>query len=143
MPTSTEHTLSFLGQRAQILVRGEDTDGRVDMVELTCTPGDQPPLHVHHDQEESWYVLAGEMTVYLPGEERVLRAGDFLMAPRGVPHTYRAVDEGVRTIVQSTPAGFAAFVEVVSDTITEPGAELDAAATGHGITLLGPPGTRP
>jgi quercetin dioxygenase-like cupin family protein len=146
----------FFNQLAEILIRGEETDGRVDMIEMTNSPGDWPPLHVHHDQDETWYVLEGEITVYTPGAERVLRAGDFLLAPRGVPHTYRTGDEGARTIVQSSPAGFAAFVEAVSRPADAPvppppagpptpeqAAQVAAVAAEHGIELLGPPGTRP
>jgi quercetin dioxygenase-like cupin family protein len=138
----------FFNQLATILMHGDDTNDRVDMVEMTNPPGDWPPLHVHHDQEETWYVLEGEITVYTPGEERVLRAGDFLLAPRGVPHTYRTGDAGARTIVQSSPAGFAAFVDAVSqpepsEPTPEQAAHVAAVAAEHGIELLGPPGARP
>jgi quercetin dioxygenase-like cupin family protein len=147
----------FLRDLVTILVRGEETDGRVDMLETTKPPGDEPPLHVHHDQVEAFYVLEGEVTLFLPArEQRTLRAGEFALAPRGVPHSYRAGDRGARALVQTSPAGFAAFVEKVSVPADAPvlpspagpptpeqAERLTAAAAEHGIEILGPPGTRP
>jgi quercetin dioxygenase-like cupin family protein len=146
----------FFHDLVTIHLRGEDTDGRVDMVESTKPPHDEPPLHIHHDQDESFYVLEGEVTLILPGEEHVLRAGDFMLAPRGVPHTYHAGAAGARALVQSSPAGFAAFVERVSRPAdgaslpapSEPptpaqAAQVAAIAAEHGIEILGPPGARP
>lgn len=146
----------FLQNLAVVHLRGEDTDGRVDMVEITMPPGDQPPLHVHHGHSESFYVLEGEMTLYLPERERTLRAGDFTVAPAGVAHTYLAGTEGARALVQSSPAGFGAFVErtsvpatsaelppLMSPPTPEQAAQLGAVAAEHGIEILGPPGLRP
>jgi uncharacterized RmlC-like cupin family protein len=120
-------------------------------------PGDEPPLHVHHDHEEGFHVIEGELTLYLPGgDARVLGPGDFLLAPRGVPHTYQTGAEGCRVVVTSSPAGFEAFVERMSvpadaPVLPEPAgpptpeqaAQLAAVAAEHGIEILGPPGARP
>jgi len=159
MPVQTtprSQLLWFLSDLAVIHVRGEDTGGRLGIVEITMPPGDEPPLHIHHDHEEIFCVLEGELTLYLPGEERTLRAGDVFVAPRGIPHIYRAGDTGARALVESAPAGFEAFVEAVSipagaAALPEPGApptpeqidQLTAAAAAQGIELVGPPGSRP
>ncbi len=55
------------------------------MVEMLAPPGDQPPLHRH--QDEGFYVLEGELSLWAGDEHVVLRAGQFANAPRGVPHT--------------------------------------------------------
>jgi quercetin dioxygenase-like cupin family protein len=145
----------FFNDLVKVIVRGEDTDGRFDMIESLKPAGDEPPLHVHHDQDEMFYVLEGEVTIFLPGEERTLRAGEFMLAPRGIPHTYRAGDGGARSLVQTSPAGFGAFVEAVSrpadaavlpqpaQPTPEQAAHVAAVAAEHGIELLGPPGARP
>jgi len=57
------------------------------MVEMLAPPGDQPPLHRHHDEDEGFYVLEGELSLWAGDEHVVLRAGQFANAPRGVPHT--------------------------------------------------------
>ena len=159
MPVQTTprpQPLWFLSDLAVIHVRGEDTGGRVGIVEITMPAGDEPPLHIHHDHDEIFCVLEGELSLYLPGEERTLRAGDVFVAPRGIPHIYRAGAAGARALVESVPAGFEAFVEAVSApadaaVLPEPGApptpeqidQLTAAAAEQGIELIGPPGSRP
>ena len=138
-PTRVE-TIPFLGARARILAEGDDL-GLVEMLDMPA--GDMPPLHVHHEQNEGFYVLDGELTVFLPGREVLLRAGDCLLAPRGVPHAYRVGDTPARALVLSSPGGFEAFVRAVASLPeVDPGA-LAVTATEHGIEILGPPGTLP
>lgn len=142
--TSTSSQLDFLGARARIVAGGEDTDGRLGLVDmLEVPPGDMPPLHVHHESDEGFYVMEGELTLYTPGAERTLRAGEFLLAPRGIPHTYRVGDEPVRMLVVSQPAGFERFVADVAKLEAPAPDALAAIAAEHDIEILGPPGTLP
>ena len=76
--------------------------------------GEMPPLHVHRDEDEGFYCLGGEITLYLPGESVTLRAGDFILAPRGIPHSYEVGADGCRALVSSTPGGFERFVIAVA-----------------------------
>jgi quercetin dioxygenase-like cupin family protein len=136
--------LGFLGARARVLVDGDQTGGHLGLVEMIEVPaGDMPPLHVHHDHDEGFAVEAGEVTLYLPGREVTLRAGEFFLAPRGVPHAYRVGDEPARMLVTSSPAGFEGFVRAVAALpAVDPGALTETAAR-FGIEILGPPGVRP
>ncbi len=140
--TSTDE-LMFLGSRARILADGDPTGGLgvVDMVEVPA--GDMPPLHVHRASDECFYVMDGELTLFLPGEERRLRAGDFFLAPRGVPHSYRVGDEACRMLVVSQPAGFERFVAAVARLDVPDPDRLAAIAAEHDIEILGPPGLLP
>jgi quercetin dioxygenase-like cupin family protein len=105
--------------------------------------GGMPPLHVHHTHDESFYVLEGTMTVFLPGREIELGPGDLAFGPRGVPHAYRVGDDPVRVLVASTPAGFERFVaEVAAGDQSDP-ARLAAVGAEHGIEILAPPGMLP
>jgi hypothetical protein len=88
-------------------------------------------------------VLEGELTLYTPGEQVELAAGEFVLAPRGVPHTYRVGDTPARWLVTSSPAGFERFVAAVSASATADPAELGRLAAEHGIEILGPPGVLP
>jgi uncharacterized cupin superfamily protein len=106
-------------------------------------PGHMPPLHVHHAEDEGFYVLEGEVTLFLPGEAVVCRPGDFVLAPRGVPHAYRVGDRPARWLVTSTPAGFERFVADVA-ALGDPDPEsLGRVAAEHDIEILGPPGDLP
>lgn len=135
--------VDFLG-RARILATDEDGDGRLGLVDMIEVPaGHMPPLHVHHAEDEGFYLMKGEVTLYFPGEETACRPGDFFLAPRGVPHTYRVGDRPARWLVTSTPAGFERFVAAVA-ALEEPSPEsLGAVAAEHDIEILGPPGVLP
>ena len=80
---------------------------------------------------------------YLPGESVTLRAGDFFLAPRGVPHAYEVGPDGCRTLVSSAPSGFEQFVIAVAGLDEVSPEILGGVAAEHGIEILGPPGARP
>lgn len=86
---------------------GAETDGRYDLVELTIPPGPGvTPLHVHHANDEAMLVLEGELPVKLGDVRRVLEAGGFAMAPRGLEHTYRNTGaDPARVLFVFTPGG--------------------------------------
>jgi mannose-6-phosphate isomerase-like protein (cupin superfamily) len=103
-----------------------------------------PPLHVHHTHDEVFYVLAGDVTFLMPGEEVRLGPGDTLRAPKGVPHVYRVEgDEPARWIVWSEPAGFEQFVAEVASHDEQTPQLLGEIAARYDIEILGPPGTLP
>ena len=67
--------------------------------------GTAPPVHLHHNEDEAFYILEGEVTV-LVGDERIdLGAGDYCFAPRGVPHAWIVRSERARMLVTLSPAG--------------------------------------
>jgi quercetin dioxygenase-like cupin family protein len=143
----------FIDNRATIELDGDVTGGAFDLVAVEARSGDMPPLHVHHDADETFYVLEGRVSFDLPGRRVELAEGGTLFAPRGEPHVYRVESERARMLVVGNPAGFADFVREASD---EPESEdlpplgrphdlqrIAEAAARHGIELLGPPGTLP
>jgi quercetin dioxygenase-like cupin family protein len=139
----------FIDNLAEILHSGPE----LDVLRMHHPPGGMPPLHVHADEDEGFYVLAGEVTVWVGDAERVvLRPGDFALAPRGIPHTYKTTSDGP-AVTLLTANGFADFVRAVGVPAERP--ELPALdgppdvermariAAEHRITLLGPPGMLP
>ena len=137
--TTATADLNFLGATARVLASGED----FGLVHMDMPPGEMPPLHVHRNEDEGFYCLGGEITLYLPGESVTLRAGDFILAPRGIPHAYQVGPDGCRALVSSTPGGFERFVIAVA-ALDELSPEiLGGVAAEHGIEILGPPGARP
>ena len=144
-PTSiSAEELLFLGSRCRILATAESTGGQyglVDMIEVAA--GDMPPLHIHHTHDEGFLLIEGELSLFLPDREIALRPGEFVLAPRGIPHTYQVGDAPARWLVLSTPAGFEQFVEDVTalDELTPEALAMTGAT--HGIEIIGPPGTMP
>ena len=129
--------LDFLGVRARVLA-----EGLCEMID--APPGQMPPLHVHHTHDEGFYVVDGELTLYMPGEQVTLRRGDFFLAPRGVPHVYRVSDDGPASwLCTSHPAGFERFVAHVASLDEQDPATVTQVAAEYGIEILGPPGAMP
>jgi quercetin dioxygenase-like cupin family protein len=143
-PTARREQLDFLGSRARILATAEpgtDAAGLVEMLEVPA--GQMPPLHVHHAEDEGFYVLEGEVTLFMPGRELTLSAGEFFLAPRGVPHTYRVGEQPASWLVLSSPAGFERFVADAAALEEADPAALAEVAARHRIEILGPPGAMP
>ena len=139
-------------------VSGEETHGRLSLVEGLLPPGAMTPLHVLPHASQILYVLEGELTAYLPGISRVLRPGDSMNQPAGVPQTHRVTStEPARVLAVSSPAGFERFVAEAgrpAESLTLPplpppeesppdAEQLATVAAEHGIELLGPPGMLP
>jgi quercetin dioxygenase-like cupin family protein len=136
-------------------VAGEETQGRLSLVEGLLPPGAMTPLHVLPRASQILYVLEGELTCYLPGVSRVLRRGECMNQPAGVAQTHSVTSsEPARVLAVSSPAGFERFVAEAgraAESLTLPPSEepspdlerLAAIAAEHGIEMLGPPGTRP
>jgi mannose-6-phosphate isomerase-like protein (cupin superfamily) len=83
----------------------EQTEGRLLQVLCVEARGGAAPLHVHHDADETWYVLDGEITIFV-GEARLKAGpGDFILGPKGVAHTFLVTSERAELFVSFAPAG--------------------------------------
>ncbi len=144
----------FLDTLVRIHSDGEQTGDRSALLESIAPSGHQPPPHVHHHEDETFFVLEGELTVHTPTDAIVVGPGESAFAVRGVPHTFAVTSPGAaRFLVTSTPAGFERFVEAFGTPAERdalpvldgpPDAErLARVAAEHGIDLLGPPGMLP
>jgi mannose-6-phosphate isomerase-like protein (cupin superfamily) len=86
-------------------VSGKDTAGSWSMFEARWSLNGGPPLHVHQGEDEWFYVMEGEYVAQVGDERFTLTAGDSLLAPRGVPHTYAHLGEGQgRMLIAYQPA---------------------------------------
>jgi quercetin dioxygenase-like cupin family protein len=90
-------------------LRAEQSNGSLTVVENIIAPNDGPPLHVHEREDESWYVLEGELRFRLDDAIRDAPAGSFVFVPRGVAHCFQNVgDKPARILVMFTPSGMEA-----------------------------------
>jgi quercetin dioxygenase-like cupin family protein len=105
----------WLGALAVIKATAADTGGQLTLIEVTDPPNCAAPLHVHHNEDEAFWVLDGEVTFEVGGETIHAQAGDFVFGPRGVPHKYTVGDAGSRMLFILTPAGFEDLVRATSD----------------------------
>jgi mannose-6-phosphate isomerase-like protein (cupin superfamily) len=133
-----------------ILLDGEATGGAYVFFDELTDPGGGPPLHVHEREDEAFFILEGRFE-FRVGEQTVTAGpGDFLLAPRGVPHTFRNVGSSpARKLALAWPAGLdRAFLEVgqpvVAGAPTSPPdayamARFVEAVAKYGIKILAPP----
>jgi quercetin dioxygenase-like cupin family protein len=138
----------FLGTLVIVKATDEQTGGAFGLIDNVLPVGFSSPYHVHRNEDESFYVVEGEMTFYV-GEERVKAGpGAWLYGPREIPHGFEV--EGTapaRILLLNTPAGFEGFPVEVGEPAKElalPPAEppdmerLMAIAAKYDIEILGP-----
>ena len=106
--------LWFMGTLVRILLDGETTGGRFAVIDLTVPKGAAPPLH-SHPQDETFYVLDGELTMWVDDDARPCRAGAIAFAPGGSPHTWRVESDTARMLVLSTPAGIDDYFRALAE----------------------------
>jgi quercetin dioxygenase-like cupin family protein len=82
--------LWFIDNLVHVHIDGDTSGGSFALLEMRGPRGDMPPLHVHDRDDETFYVIAGELSLFVDGEHLVLAPGQAALAPRGVPHCYRA-----------------------------------------------------
>jgi quercetin dioxygenase-like cupin family protein len=139
------------GGLATIKSTSATTGGSVMVSEQLAPRGVGSPLHVHHREDEWFYVLDGEVTFWVGGEVIVAPAGSFVFGPRDVPHTFLVSSDEARFLLVTEPGGFEDFMRAAGEPaqrleIPPPPTEapdfegLARLAASYGIEILGPPG---
>jgi mannose-6-phosphate isomerase-like protein (cupin superfamily) len=138
--------LKVLGNTFDCKVSGEDTDGQLCIFDTTRDGQGGPPLHLHHEQDEWFYVIKGEFKVQVGDEQFLLKEGDSAFAPRKIPHSFVKISEGMaQMMVMFQPAGqMESFFKERSalDTETDPvkkEARLKSLWDRYGMQVVGPP----
>jgi quercetin dioxygenase-like cupin family protein len=131
-----------LGGAVTFKVRGQETGGRVTAFETVVAPGLGPPLHEHANEEETLYVLEGEVRFKLG--DRVVSGppGAFVFVPRRTPHSFQNVgDTPARLLIHFTPSGMERFFEEFADLPPEDtGADVFRSIGAKvGMSAVGPP----
>ena len=136
--------IRFLGLPTWIKADRELTGGHFSLIEQVIPAGFESPWHMHRSEDESFYVLEGQISVILEDGRRLLQAGDFAFGPRNIPHGFRIEgDEPARILLMTTGSDFADFIAETSVPSDTPPAAPDmallmAAAERHNIAILGP-----
>ena len=104
-----------LGERYIFTTTGEETSGELVVLEAFLSPNTpwSGPPHIHREQEEQYEIISGSLDVLLSGKKKVLRAGERIVVPAGVAHTFgNFSDEEVHFISEHRPAlRFQEFLE--------------------------------
>ena len=121
----------------------QDTRGEYALLEGSVAPGGGPPWHIHHREDEGFYVLEGTFEILFGDERFVATSGAFALLPRDVPHRFRNVsDRPGRLLGIVSPGGFEAFFEHMSvlaaDGPPDP-EKARALADRYGLEFIGSP----
>lgn len=142
----------FLGTLMTVKAGGDQTRGAFTLIEQLAPPGFAPPLHIHHSDEEAFYVLEGELTITCGDRTWTAAPGAFVLLPRGISHTFAVSDAGPAKLLQITaPAQFERFAAELGEPALQPTlppetpqnvSRLLEIMAKYGYELAGPPPTR-
>lgn len=121
------------------------TGGVVSVLEATEPPGFGPPIHVHHDAAEVFYVLEGEYVMHLDGEEVRCPAGSFVFIPLGAKHGFKVGDVPSRKLNFYFPATMIGYFDDLAAALGRADVtddELASIARAHSMEIVGPPSAR-
>ena len=142
----------FLGALVRVRASGDATAGSLDVLEHQGERGYASPLHRHLAEEETFFVLDGELRVEVGGEAHAAGPGAVAFLPRQLPHAFVVTSPQARFLTLHTPGGFDRFTLAAgtpaAGTTTMPPEEvqpdpaaLAAMARSYGIEIVGPPPT--
>lgn len=150
-PGEGARSLWVMGVLVTHKIPSHRTGGAYALFEVATQPGSGPPPHIHHREDESFYVIEGEYEFLIEGGTVTARAGSLLYVPKGTLHAHRGVGEGVgRMLVTQTPGGlYERFFEEVGRPVEGEAGPLDfeeqadvesivATATKYGIEIAPP-----
>ena len=135
--------------RMTVKAGSAETGNSFALLEMNDPRGTATPMHVHHHEDETFYVLEGEIIAFVGDERITLSAGDFAFAPRGIPHATLVTSERARVLVTTSPGGleelFVSLGSAVSgseppaEAVSPPMDELVRRFAAYGVDMVGPP----
>lgn len=140
-----QEELLVMGGKFDCKVSSKDTDGDLLIYHTIRESKGGPAFHVHHSQDEWFYVINGEFIVKVADDIFVLKAGDSAFAPRTIPHAFAKTSEGeAQMLVLFQPAGlmedfFLQLSKVSADVPQNQEKTLKELWAKHGMEIVGPP----
>lgn len=134
-------TIDLNGATIAVHASSAETGGAFSLVETSeSVPGWGPPLHIHRDAAESFYVLEGEYAMHLDGRDFRCPPGSFIYVPRGMPHTFGAAISGSRKLNLYTPSAMEGYFDELAEAIRQGVGEdeLSRIAARYSMEVVGP-----
>lgn len=128
----------FLNNLCIVKATSESTGGAFSMVYQIAPLGHATPYHLHHVEDEAFYVLDGEFTFICDGKKTVVGAGGYMFLPRGVPHGIRVsgTTPSAMLILAMPGTGFVGMMQEMAIPATERVLPVPAPPDGENLTRL-------
>jgi mannose-6-phosphate isomerase-like protein (cupin superfamily) len=122
-----------------VIADGDQTDGVCSVIETGGERDVGPPLHIHRDEAEAFYILEGEYVMVLEDQEVTCPAGSFVFIPAGMRHTFRPGAGLCRKLNFYFPAGMVGYFEELGEAVRREDAEeaVAAIAARYGMEVVG------
>jgi quercetin dioxygenase-like cupin family protein len=129
-----------MGDPMRFIMTAEQTAGAYAFAEQEVRPGNGAPPHIHHNEDESFYVLDGSFSVTVDGAEQRLERGDFVHVPRGAVRSFTNVAQTPgRVLILHVPGSASGFYIAMGKLAFPPKIEdIAALAQRFGIEVVGP-----
>jgi quercetin dioxygenase-like cupin family protein len=139
------------GDRYNFLATGEETNNAFFQFEAIVPAGGGPPPHIHTREDETFYVVSGDLEILIGDTVQRAKAGDFVFIPRGIIHRFKNTgDKTAVQLVTFVPAGMERYFQEVLPAITDPKAapppitdeliqKMRDAAPKYGLEIPPPP----
>lgn len=114
VPSADGEARWWFGGLAVVKATAADTGGQMTILEVTEAPNGAGPLHVHHTEDEAFWILDGSATFEVGDQTIEARAGDYVFGPRDIPHRYTTGPNGCRMLFIFTPGGFEKLLRATS-----------------------------
>jgi len=141
VPSGTGPRYFVMGDHMTVKLHGRDTGGAFSQIQATCEPHFGPPLHIHHREEETFFVIEGEFEFVCGGERTTGGPGTIVRLPRDVPHRFKNLgDTTGRLLITLSPAGgedFFAAVGALTPEQQSDHAKMAALGTKYGMEIIG------
>lgn len=130
----------FFGHPLRMLATGHETGNEFTLFEQRVERTFLPPLHVHHIEDEAFYVLSGELEVACGDARWKAETGAFAFLPHSVPHAFRVVSDEALLLQLTQPSGFEEFAAEMADVEMSEANMPKIAEAAHraGYEVLGP-----
>jgi mannose-6-phosphate isomerase-like protein (cupin superfamily) len=119
----------------------EETEGAFALLEAAEPPDFGPPIHIHRNAAEAFYVLEGEYHIFIDEQAYICPAGSFIYIPAGIRHGFRVGAVPSRKLNLYSPAAMVGYFDQLSAAIKRGDADpdrLDEIAKRHGMDVIGP-----
>ena len=135
--------IEWLGVHYHTILSSAETGGQLSITDTVSPPNSGPPRHIHHDADETFVLLSGEVEVWLDGDRFLRGPSETVFIPRGAEHTFRVVGERPsRHLVILTPGGFEGFFSEMAAgqfCIPQDMTAIEQIAERYQLSFTGPP----